>query len=154
MKRPFSPEEFKEIYSKAPRLCVDIVLKTSEGVVLLLRNLPSWRGKWHLPGGTVLYGEKIADTIRRVAEEELGVSVSVQKLLGYIEFPSEEKERGFGHTVSMAFLCSTNKETALRHNEEALELKVFKELPPGLIEEQSVFLASVWHELGIIKRPD
>lgn len=143
MKRPFSSEEFKEIYSKVPRLCVDLVVKTSEGVVLLLRNLPSYRGKWHLPGGTVLYGEKIADAIRRVAEEELGVSVSVQKLLGYIEYPSEKKERGFGHTVSIAFLCSTNKETALRHNEEAFEVKIFSKLPDNIIEEQGVFLRPI-----------
>lgn len=146
MKRPFSSEEFEEIYSKVPRLCVDLVVKTPEGVVLSLRNLPSWRGKWHLPGGTVLYGEKITDAIGRIAQEELGVSVEMKTLLGYIEFPSEETERGFGHTVSMAFLCSTDK-VNFKPNEESSKIEVFKELPPDLIPEQHKFLESVWPEI-------
>lgn len=147
-KKPLSSEEFRVVYSKVPRLCIDLVIIMSGGIVLSLRNLPSWKGKWHLPGGTVLYGEKVVDTIKRVAQEELSISVKPQKLLGYIEFPSEEKERGFGHTVSMAFLCFTEK-TDFKPNEESSKIEVFKKLPPGLIEEQCVFLKLVWHELGI-----
>ena len=147
-RKPFSSEEFKEIYSKVPRLCVDLVVKTPEGLVLSLRNLPSWRGKWHLPGGTVLCGERIVDTIKRVAQEELGISVEIQKMLGYIEFPSEKKERGFGHTVSMAFLCFADK-TGFKPNEESSKIEVFKDLPPNLIEEQHKFLESVWLEIEL-----
>ena len=146
MKRPFSPEEFKEIYSRVPRLCVDLVIKAPEGIVLSLRNLPSWNGKWHIPGGTVLLGEKITDTIKRVAQEELSISVEIKKLLGYIEFPEEAKERGFGHSLSVAFLCSTDA-TEFKPNEDSLKIEIFKELPPDLIEEQREFLESVWLEL-------
>lgn len=85
-KKPFSPEEFKEIYSRATRLCVDLVIKTSEGVVLSLRNIPPWKGQWHLPGGTVFYKDKIIDTVKRVALEELGASVSVGKLMNNVFF--------------------------------------------------------------------
>lgn len=144
--RPFSPEEFKEIYSKVPRLCVDLIIKASEGIALSLRSVPPYKGSWHFPGGTVLYRERITDTIKRVAFEELGVSVKVQKLLGYIEYPSEEKERGFGYTVSMAFLCHFAG-TNMRPNSEASEIKTFKELPDNMIGEQRVFLESVWQEI-------
>src|SRR3989338_8312790 len=133
MKRPFSPEEFKEVYSRVPRLRVDLVIKAPEGIVLSLRNLPSWNGKWHIPGGTVLLGEKITDTIKRVAQEELSISVEIKKLLGYIEFPEEAKERGFGHSVSVVFLCSTGA-TEFKPNEDSLKIEIFKELPPDLIE--------------------
>ena len=146
MKRPFSPEEFKEIYSKVPRVCIDLVIKTPKGIPLLLRKLPSWHGKWHLPGGTVLYKETIVEAINRIADEELGISVEVIELLGYIEFPNEEKERGFGHTVSIAFLCSaniTNNITNIRPNEEASDLKIFNELPENIIEEQREFLKPI-----------
>lgn len=146
-KKPFSSEEFKEIYSRATRLCVDLVIKTPEGVVLSLRSIPPWKGRWHLPGGTVFYKERITDTVRRVALEELGASVNVGKLLGYIEYTSEEKERGFGYTITMVFLCSLNK-TEMEPNEESLEIKMFKELPDNIIDEQCVFLKSVWQELG------
>lgn len=150
--KPFSPEEFKEIYSKATRLCIEVVIKTPEGVVLSLRNLPSWKGLWHLPGSTVFYKEKVIDTVKRVALEELGVSVSVGKLLGYIEYISEEKERGFGYTVSMAFLCFLDKTDTkdmlfFKLNNEASNVKIFKELPDNMINEQRVFLESVWQEI-------
>lgn len=42
-------------------------------------------------------------TVKRIALEELGASVNVGKLLGYIEYTSEEKERGFGYTITMVF---------------------------------------------------
>ena len=142
LKKPFSSGQFKNIYSKATRLCVDLVIKTPEGVVLSLRSIPPWKGSWHLPGGTVFYKEKVIDTVKRIAFEELGVSATVGKLLGYIEYTSEEKERGFGYTITMVFLCTLDK-TKMRPNDEASEIKIFKELPDNMIEEQRHFLESV-----------
>lgn len=49
--KPFTLEEYKEIFSKVPRLCVAVVIKTNEGIVMMLRKLPSWHNQWHLPGG-------------------------------------------------------------------------------------------------------
>ncbi|MFH0805336.1 MAG: NUDIX domain-containing protein, partial [Patescibacteria group bacterium] len=66
-KLPFS--EFKSIYSRVPRLCVEIMVKTNNGVLLLKRNIDPEKGKWHLPGGTVLKGERLEDTVKRVAME-------------------------------------------------------------------------------------
>lgn len=140
-KKPFSPKEFKEIYSKVPRLCVDLIIKIpGKGIVLSLRSINPYKGKWHFPGGTVLYREKIVDAVKRVAREEAGISVKINKLLGYIEYPSEIKNgRDFGYTISMVFLCSST-ETNLRPNAEASDIRIFKELPPGLIDEQREFL--------------
>lgn len=152
-KKPFSPEEFREIYSKATRLCVDLVIKTKGGIILSLRNIPPYRGKWHLPGGTVFFKEKITEAVKRVAMEELGISLKLEpcQLLGYIEYPSEEKNGGFGYTVSLAFLCFSN-EINFKSNNEATEVKIFKKLPPGLIKEQHVFLKSIWSELERVWR--
>ena len=35
--KPLSYEEFVAIYSKVPRLCVDLVVRTDEGVLMTLR---------------------------------------------------------------------------------------------------------------------
>ena len=129
-KKPFSPKEFKEIYSRATRLCVDLVIKTPKGLALSLRSLSSWKGYWHLPGGTVFYKEKIIDTVRRVALEELGISVNVDRLLGYVEYMSEEKERGFGYTVAMVFLCSLGKDKIdmkISFEEITIKIKILSE---------------------------
>ena len=144
-KRPLTLEKFREIYSQVTRLCVELVIRTPGGVVLTLRSLPSWHGKWHLPGGTVLYGERITDAIKRIANEELGASVIVDKLMGYIEY-AEEKERGFGWGISMVFLCSSTG-SEMRPNEDASETGIFSKLPGNLIKEQRAFLKPMWDKI-------
>ncbi|MBI2065064.1 MAG: NUDIX hydrolase [Candidatus Yanofskybacteria bacterium] len=145
--KPFSLDEFKDIYSKVPRLCVEVIVKTPEGVVLSLRKLPSWYGKWHIPGGTVFYKEKVADAVKRVAGEELGIKISSQELLGYIEYPSEGKEVGFGTSVGLAFLCSAEA-ASMKPNNDASEIKIFKSLPDNMIDEQYNFLKAKWEYIN------
>ena len=145
-KKPFSSKEFRAIYSKVHRLCVDLVIKTPKGLVLTLRDIEPQKGKWHLPGGTVHYREKLADAITRVARTELSSKVKIKEFLGYMEFPNEAKDRGFGSTVSLAFLCFSDGET-LKPDEQSSEIRTFNKLPPNLIKEQSVFLRSVWRKI-------
>ena len=140
--KPFSYEEYKDIYSKVPRLCVDLVIKTPEGIILSLRKLKSWYGKWHFPGGAVFYKEKVIDAVKRVALTEVGIDVNIEEFLGYIdEYSSEEKEVGFGSTVSLVFLCSAEA-VSMKPGEDSLEIKIFKSLPDNMIEEHRHFLDS------------
>ncbi len=146
-KKPFSPKEFRAIYSKVPRLCVELVVKTPEGIVLALRSLPTWKGKWHIPGGTVFYQEKVTDALQRVALEEINTPVNVVGLLGYVDYGAmEEKERGFGWSVSLVFLCHP-MDTDMRPNSEASEIKIFKKLPDNMIDEQRIFLELMWQKI-------
>lgn len=138
-KRPFSPKKFKEIYSKVPRVTVSLVIKIGGGKVLTLRNLPHWKGKWHLPGGTILYDETVRGAINRVAQEELGVKVKFLKLLGWIEYPSEKKERGFGRSVDMICLCKCDN-SKFRLSDEISGAEIFTKLPKNVITEQARFL--------------
>ena len=142
-RKTFTAAQFKAIYSKVTRLTVDLIIKMDGGVILTLRSLPSWNNQWHLPGGTVLYKETIAQAASRVAHNELGLSVKIHRLLGYIEFPSEQKERGFGFTVSLALLCKAVSKK-IKINDEASEVHIFKHLPQNTIAEQKIFLKRHW----------
>lgn len=144
---PLSAEEFKRIYSQVPRLCVDLVIKTQGGIIFTLRSLPQWQDIWHLPGGTVRYKETILEATNRIAQRELGISVEVLKSLGYVEYPSEEKERGFGWAVSLVLLCQTKAEE-IKVNDEASEAKIFQTLPEEMIAEQKTFLNVHWTEIS------
>lgn len=138
-KQPFTFEEFKAIYSKVPRLCVDLVIKTDKGVLLTLRTKNGYENQWHLPGGTVYYREKVEDTVKRVAEEELGIEVSIEKFHGYLEYFSEEKERGFGYTVTLVFICKPiSKEFNL--DDQVEKVGFFKTPPENTISEQKDLL--------------
>ena len=75
-KKPLTFEEFKTIYSKVPRLTVEVIVKTDKGILFTKRLIPPYVGSWHFPGGTVYYKETITDAIERVAQDELGVKVT------------------------------------------------------------------------------
>ena len=108
--KPFSYAKFKKIYSAVPRLSVDVIVKSKEGVALTLRSIVPHKNQLHIPGSTVLYRETAAMTAERVARDELGVSISAPKLLGYIEY-DEERERGFGRSLSLVFLANLSYRT-------------------------------------------
>ncbi len=77
-------------------MCVDVIVETSRGIVLTLRDIEPWKGQWHIPGGTVMYTESVEHAVKRVAKEEIGVNVAIQKLIGYTEYLNERKLRGWG----------------------------------------------------------
>ena len=141
-KKPFSPEEFKLLYSQVPRLVVELMIKTETGVILILRKDAAWNNLWHIPGGTVFYQEYIEDAIQRIAIEELSITVRKQKLLGYLEYPSEQKERGFGWSVGLVFLCTPNSPVT-RENQEGEKIKVFDYVPENIVEEHKKILHQV-----------
>lgn len=134
---PMTLEEFHDIYSKVPRLTVEVVIRSEKGVLLSLRNIEPCKGLWHLPGGTVFFGEKLTDAVKRVAKRELGVTVTGTKLLGYIEYPSHYKQ-GTDCPVGIAFL--TDYEGDVEPNEEASELGWFRELPKNMHPDQDQFI--------------
>ena len=138
-KQPFTLEEFKSIYSRFPRLCVDLVIKKEKGTLLTLRQDNGWIGQWHLPGGTIYLKETVQETINRVAKEELGLELEVVRLLGYLEYPSEEKERGYGHSISLAFLCKPKSENITLDNQVSAH-EFFLTPPDNTIAEQKEFL--------------
>ena len=145
-KYPLTEEEFKSIYSRVPKLTVEVIIKTPDGIVLSLRDLSSWHNQWHIPGGTVFYKEFVEDAVRRVAKNELGVDVSILSLIGYIEYPSEENERGFGQSVGLAFLCEATS-TEFINDTQSSKIQIFSELPENTVLEQKEFLDKHWYTI-------
>ncbi len=135
---PLSQEEFQAIYSKVPRLTVEIIVKDGVKVYLTKRDIEPCKGMWHLPGGTVRFGEKLTEAVGRIAERELGVKVTDAKLLGYIEYPSHYT-KGLDCPVGIAFSVESY-EGDFKPNEEASESDWFEALPDNMHEEQKDFL--------------
>lgn len=132
-------DEYDAIYSRVPRLCVEIVIADSKrGVLLALRDIPPNEGAWHIPGGTVLFGEPLTAAVKRVARDELGVDVSVGELLGYIEYPSHY-ENGLDSPVGLAFAAQP-ADGAVDDERPPRGCGWFSRLPAGLYAEQREFL--------------
>ena len=132
--------EFDAIYGRVPRLTVEVIVRTPKGVVLTKRSMEPCKGQWHIPGGTVRFGESLTDAVQRIATDELGITVKIVALLGYIEYPKMRASGYKGWPVGIAF------ETVivggqLRGSDQGEELGSFAKVPANTIAEQAEFLA-------------
>ena len=133
-------ETFNEIYRQVPRLCVEVIIDTPQGIILTKRLVPACVGMWHIPGGTVYHGEKLEEAVSRVADDELGVNINIKDMIGVIQYPKLcEKESS--HAVGIAFLCELKPEgQKFRGSFQAEEIKAFKTIPDNTVPEQKRFL--------------
>ena len=66
--------------------------------------------------------------------------------MGYLEYPEEIKERGFGWSVSVPFLCEIISGD-LKTNDDAYEARIFSQLPEKMVREHKSFLIQHWPEI-------
>ena len=138
--KKLSEEDFHRIYQKVPRVTVDIAIKDKRGVLLIKRSIKPDIGKWHLPGGTVGYKEKLVDAVKREAREESGLQIRIKKFLGMVEL-MKWKEPGYGHIIDFVFLAEPIRGKLKGNVKKAGKiLKFFKKLPENMIPEQKKIL--------------
>lgn len=87
---------------ETPKLMVDVVIPSEEGVVLIRRGSDPFEGQWALPGGFVEVGETVEQAAAREAAEETGLAVEIARLVGVYSDPERDPR---GHNVSVAFLA-------------------------------------------------
>lgn len=128
--RPISPDEWRIIVSNVPLVSVDLVVRHAGGIVLGKRINPPAKGEWFVPGGTVLKNESLTDAVHRVAKEELGTGVRVDRSLGVYEHfydTSEIDGVDSKHYLANAFVVTTD-DVELTADDQHTELAVFR--PP------------------------
>lgn len=135
--RRLNDKEYSFIYSRVPRLCIDILIFTGDGLILTKRNISPYRGMWHFPGGGIRYGESIDGAMQRIIKTEIGVGVKRIALVGYFEALNQGKT--FRHDVSIVFVGKITS-GALRADEQATAIKSFKRIPKDIISHQGTFL--------------
>ncbi len=84
---------------------VGAVIVNERGEVFLAKRGPlakNERGLWEFPGGSVEFGETLADALRREIREEYGLEIEVGALLDVVDhiLPAEGQ-----HWVSPTYLC-------------------------------------------------
>ena len=135
---PLSPSEFEAIYHKVPRLTVEIILQNDGAVFLTKRAIEPCQGQWHLPGGTVRFGETLVAAVERVAQRELGIRPTETRQSGYIEYPSHYLH-GLDSPVGIVFVVTAYAGT-IKINTQADIGKWFNHLPTPMHADQDVFL--------------
>ena len=133
-------DDFKRIYSRVPKASVDMVIRMDGGVVMVKRTHPPSAGTWHLPGGTILFGELVEDAARRLARDEVGLEIDIIGCLGYMEYPKQHKDGYFGWPVAIV-LEARARSGELRGSEwQGKKVAVFKEMPENTLPDQADFI--------------
>ena len=128
---------YKYIYSRVPRIAVEVIYVNKKGLLLTLRDFGPWKDQWHFPGGSILWGESMFDTAKRVAKEELGVIAEPKEFLGIIEW-LPITNIGRVHSYSVCVLVDLKSED-IKLDRQARDFQFFKKLPENTIVEQKNF---------------
>jgi len=90
---------------------VGAVIVDDRGRLFLARRGPeakNERGLWEFPGGSVEFGERLADALKREIVEEFGVEIAVGELLDVVDHILPEEGQ---HWVSATFICRLTSST-------------------------------------------
>ena len=134
--KPLTNKDFRDVYSKVPRLCVDVLIENKTGVLLTFRNIEP-ADIWHIPGGTLFLNETIEQAVGRIAKNELGVEVKIIKQIGLIDF---FPYAGLGHPVSVVHKVEIIS-GKIKLNNEATEFGYFRIPPKNTVPQHRQFLA-------------
>lgn len=136
-----SDEEYDFIYSRVPRICIDLLIKNSKGEVLLTkRDIEPYKDYWHFPGGRIKFRETVKQSIQRIIKSELGIVTEIiSEHIGFCEFLDEVQNGNYRHSISLVHLVELDNEEFTLDN-QAKEVKFFAELPNPIIPPQYEFL--------------
>lgn len=105
--------EYKEVFSKVPRICVDLILNCDERIFIGKRAHEPFKNKWAIVGGRIFFGESIESSINRILEKEVGVKGFFDlKAITYLEFLNEI-ELSKTHSLSIVFSLKVKDENEI-----------------------------------------
>jgi 8-oxo-dGTP diphosphatase len=122
---PFSHETYVKIAKVFPRIAVNGIVKDKRGVLLIYRDIDPCKGCWVLPGGAVMFKERLKSAAEREVREETGLKVKAVKYLGYYDDPNRNPR---GRVIGHAFICRIIGGKP-KPNFESTEVRFFKKLP-------------------------
>lgn len=127
---PIPDESWEAIVRNVPIVSVDLVVRVDGGILLGKRQNEPAKGEWFVPGGTVFKNERLREAAHRVAREELGTDVEIEKRLGTYEhfYETADVDTTDGkHYVATAFVVRP-EEGSVEPDDQHAELRVFS--PP------------------------
>lgn len=106
-----------------PALTVDAIIKKEDKILLIKRLNNPFKDCWALPGGFVEYGEDIESATIREVQEETGLEIKLDKLVGVYSDPDRDPR---GHTVTVAHTATITGGN-LQSDSDAKDAKFFTE---------------------------
>ncbi|MBA6257126.1 MULTISPECIES: GDP-mannose mannosyl hydrolase [unclassified Colwellia] len=144
------PEKiFKEIVASTPLISIDLIVRDTQGKVLLGKrtNRPA-QGYWFVPGGRILKDESIELAFKRLLIDELGLDFSAVKtsFIGTYQHFYDDNffDSAFStHYVVLAYQIILQNDLASIPNEQHSSYNWFSE--NELLNDDNVHLYSKWY---------
>jgi len=146
--RPIPEETWHDIVAHVPIVSVDLVVRHEGGVVLGKRENPPGRGEWFVPGGRVRKDERLDAAVHRVARQELGIDVRIERRLGTYEHLWDESE--FDDVATKHYLANgvvvRSKGGRLAPDDQHADLRIFDPPIPDVHPYVEAYLrdADLW----------
>jgi 8-oxo-dGTP diphosphatase len=131
----------RRLYPDKPMVGVGVLIREGDRYLLIKRAAEPDAGLWSIPGGLVEIGERGKEAAVREAEEETGLRVEIERVLGVVDkIIRDDDSRIKYHFVIIDYLA-TPRGGSLKAMSDALEARWVKadeltdyELSPTLVE--------------------
>lgn len=108
----------------------DLIVEYRGGIIIAKRKIAPYKNMWALPGLRMYKGEEIADTLKRIAEQEVGLNIDPDraKLVGqYVGKFKTEQDR---QDISTCYFVKISDDQEIKINAEHFsEFKVTNDIP-------------------------
>jgi colanic acid biosynthesis protein WcaH len=124
-------QTFLRIVDATPLVSVDLVVRDSEGRVLLGQrtNRPA-QGFWFVPGGRIRKNERIDNALTRIAQAELGANADEAEFMGVYEHLYPDNFSGQAgistHYIVLAYTCEFPPQTQPQPDAQHSQFKWWK----------------------------
>lgn len=134
----FAPREiFDQILTWGVIPTFDLVINQKKrGVILVKRTIAPYKNQWALPGLRMYKGENIDDTLKRIAKNELGISIKTDHKTIISQFVGKFTSEHNRQDISTGYLINIPADQKIKFNKEHFSdikfIKNSKEIPSNM----------------------
>lgn len=128
----FAPKEiFDKILEWSVIPTFDLVIQYGDqGIIFVKRKIAPYKNQWALPGLRMLKGEKINDTLKRIAKNEVGLIIDPNNKKFIAQYDGMFKTEQGRQDISTGYMVSvdTNQEVQINRN-HFIDFQISKKMP-------------------------
>lgn len=128
----FAPKElFDQMLQYMPIPTFDLVLQHgNKGVIVLKRTIAPYKNVWALPGLRMLKGESIDDTLRRIAQQEVGINIDPTQKQFIGQFVGKFSTENNRQDISTCYaICVPDTQEIVVNKDHFSDMKIVNNIP-------------------------